>query len=85
MGVKMAVLMVLIEKMFKFEPDMYIITAFMATCEPGFMARAMAFCFRFATSAALLWDGAPEGFTLLSAAFSSCDWPTTAGHFERAM
>lgn len=85
MGVKIAELMALIENMFRFEPDMYIIKAFMATCEPGFTAIAMAFCFRFATSAELFWDGAPEGFTLFSAAFSSCEWPTVAGHFERAM
>ena len=84
-GVKMAELTVFIEKIFKLDPDMYIINAFMATCEPGFMAMAIAFCFRFATSAAEFCDGAPEGFTLLRAAFWSCDWPTIAGHFERAM
>ena len=85
MGVKMAELTVFMEKIFKLDPDMYIINAFMATCDPGFMAMAMAFCFRFATSAAVFWEGAPEGFTLLRAAFWSCDWPTIAGHFERAM
>jgi len=52
-GVKIAELVVLIEKMFKLDPDMYIIKAFMATCDPGFIAMAMAFCFRFATSAAV--------------------------------
>ena len=72
-GVRMAELVVFIEKIFKLEPVMYIIKAFMATCEPGFMAMAMAFCFRFATSAAVFWEGAPEGFTLLRAAFWSCD------------
>lgn len=72
-GVKIAELVVLMEKMFKLDPDMYIMKAFMAICEPGFMAMAMAFCFRFATSAALFWAGAPEGFTLLRAAFWSCD------------
>jgi len=84
-GVKMAELTVFIEKIFKLEPDMYIIKAFMAICEPGFMAMAIAFCFRFATSAAVFCDGAPEGFRLFLAAFWSCDWPTVAGHFDRVM
>lgn len=84
-GVKMAELVVLIEKIFKLVPDMYIINAFIATCDPGFMAIAIAFCFRLATSAPVFWAGAPEGFKLLRAAFWSCDWPTIAGHLDRAM
>jgi len=84
-GVRMAELVVFMEKIFKFAPDMYIIKAFIATCEPGFMAIAMAFCFRLATSIAVFWDGAPDGFILLRAAFWSCDWPTIAGHLDRAM
>ena len=68
MGVKIAELVVFIEKIFRLAPDMYIIKAFIATCDPGFMAIAIAFCLRLATSAAVFLDGA-AGFTLLCAAF----------------
>jgi len=53
MGVEMAELKVLIEKIFREDPDMYIIKAFMATCDPGFVAMDMAFCFRLAKIAAV--------------------------------
>ena len=53
MGVRIAVLVVVMENMFNVEPDMYIIKAFMAICCPGFMASAMAFCLRFSTRAAV--------------------------------
>jgi hypothetical protein len=39
--------------MFNVEPDMYIMNAFIAICDPGFIAIAIAFCLRFATRAAL--------------------------------
>jgi len=84
-GVKIAELTVLMEKIFKFEPDMYIITAFIATCDPGFMAIAIAFCFLLATTAAVFCVGALEGFALLRAAFWSRDWPTIAGHLDIVM
>jgi hypothetical protein len=52
-GVKIAVLVVVMENMFRLDPDMYIIKAFIAICCPGFIASAMAFCLRFSTRAAV--------------------------------
>jgi len=52
-GVKMAVLTVVIENILSEEPDMYIMKAFIAICCPGFIAIAIAFCFRFATRTAV--------------------------------
>ena len=64
-GVKMAELVVEMEKMFRFFPDMYIIKAFIATCDPGFVAIAMALAFLFASRAAEFWGVTELGVALL--------------------
>jgi hypothetical protein len=69
-GVKMAMLVVEMEKMLSVLPDMNNIKAFIANCCPGFIAMAMALDLRFATKAAEFCEETPvEGtFRLRSAA-----------------
>ena len=50
-GVKIAVDVTEMEKIFKPLPDMYIMNAFIAICWPGDMAMDMAFCFFFKDNA----------------------------------
>ena len=47
----MAILVVEMEKIFKVDPDMYIMNAFIIICWPGLVAIAMALAFRLAMSA----------------------------------
>jgi hypothetical protein len=67
-GVKIAILVVEMEKIFRFFPDIYNIKAFIMTCWPGLVARAIALALRFATSAALFWPEVVVGVIVLRSA-----------------
>ena len=67
-GPRIAVLVVEIENIFRFLPDMYIMKAFIATWEPGFIAMDMALALRFATSASIFRDDVTLGVALFRSA-----------------
>lgn len=62
-------------KMFRLFPLMYIMNVLIATCWPGFIAIAIAFCFLLATNKSEFRDDEAEadGFKLRCSAFCTCD------------
>lgn len=82
-GVRMAILVTEIEKMFRPFPDMYIINAFIRICCPGLVAMAIAFDLRFAKSCAVAIDELVVDDSFFRSAACRLEYPIEGGHLVR--
>ena len=79
----MDMLVVEILKIFRELPDMYIIKAFIKTCWPGLVARAMACAWRLARMAAWFGPVVVVGDNRLRSAVTTWEYPTDGGSLVR--